>query len=246
MVSQIMKMRNTHFKAFESNAQGALRDVHRHTTILPMKIGRKIREIREGKGLTLAEVAHRMGMSDGNLSRIERGTQWLSEEKLFSLAEALGVNPAEFFAPVGTNFEAASRVAGKLPVISWVQAGQWSDICDNFQPGDAEMWLPVPFRHGPNAFILQVVGKSMYDPDGGKSYDEGDFIAVDPSKEAHNKSNVVIRLDDDNVATFKQLLVEPNGKRFLVALNRSWPNRIMEVSQPATICGVVIGKWTPE
>lgn len=47
-------------------------------------------------------------------------------------------------------------------------------------------------------------------------------------------------------ATFKQLLIEPNGERMLMALNPSWPTRIMHVSTNATICGVVIGKWTAE
>lgn len=212
-----------------------------------MKTGQKIRQIRKAKGLTLSEVENLAGLSEGNLSRVERGTQWLSEEKLFSVAKALGVNPAEFFAPEGTNFVAPDHGGSDaLPVISWVQAGNWSEVIDNFQPGDAEEWLPVPFKHGPNAFILRVVGKSNYDPNGEKSFDDGDYIAVDPSKEPRHKSMVVVRLDDDNTATFKQLWIEPDGKQFLVALNPQWPRRIIEVNNNATIVGIVIGKWTPE
>lgn len=47
--------------------------------------------------MTLADVEARAGLSDGNLSRIERGRQWLTEEKLHSIASALGVQPYEFF-----------------------------------------------------------------------------------------------------------------------------------------------------
>jgi SOS-response transcriptional repressor LexA len=246
MAGHVFEMRNTHFRRFFQDAQPALREAHSLIKISSMKTGERIRKIRQARKLTLAEVEQRAGLPDGNLSRIERGKQWVSEDKLFALASALEVNPAEFFAPNGNNFQPGPDTEGRLPRISWVQAGQWSDIVDNFQPGDAEEWLPIPFRHGPNAFILRVVGKSMYDPDGEKSYDDGDYIAVDPSREAQNKSMVIVRLEDENAATFKQLVVEPNGKKYLVALNPSWPNRIIEVHQDATICGVVIGKWVPE
>jgi SOS-response transcriptional repressor LexA len=32
----------------------------------------------------------------------------------------------------------------------------------------------------------------------------------------------------------------------LMALNPSWPNRIIKIDSSATICGVVIGKWSDE
>ena len=145
----------------------------------------------------------------------------------------------------GNNFHLASYASGRLPVVSWVQAGQWSDVSDNFQPGDADEWVDSPFRQGPRSFVLRVVGDSMRDDSGPLSFHEGDFIAVDPDREALHRSMVVIRLDDEAQATFKQLLIEPDGTRLLRALNPSWPNRIIPVTERATICGVVIGKWTP-
>jgi len=47
--------------------------------------------------MTLAEVEGRAGLTDGNLSRIERGKQWVSEEVLRNIAQALLVRVAEFF-----------------------------------------------------------------------------------------------------------------------------------------------------
>jgi SOS-response transcriptional repressor LexA len=238
-------MRNTHFIVFKGNAQHALRLTHSVAKIAGMKTGEKIRQIRQAAGLNLADVENAAGISNGNLSRIERGSQWISEEKLYALANALGVQVSDFFTD-GDNFEMGAPAGKKLPLISWVQAGGWCDVIDNFQPGDAEAWLDCPFKHGPRAYILKVMGDSMYDPSGERSYKEGDFIAVDPDIEARHKSRVVVRLDDENTATFKQLLVEPDGKKLLVALNPSWPNRILPVNGNATVCGVVIGKWTPE
>lgn len=62
-----------------------------------MTAGEKIREIRTAKKMTLAEVEGRAGLTDGNLSRIERGKQWVSEEVLRSIADAMMVRVADFF-----------------------------------------------------------------------------------------------------------------------------------------------------
>lgn len=134
----------------------------------------------------------------------------------------------------------------RLPLISEVQAGGWKDIVDNFQPGDAEDWIPCPFSCGPNSFILKVSGYSMYNPNGDKSYSPGEFIAVDPSREPQNKQMVVARIDHEERATFKQLLIDSEGTMLLQALNPTHSPRIMSLPEGSSIVGVVIGKWTPE
>lgn len=90
-------MRNTHFIPDLKNAQGALREPHFVRTIDCMKFGAQVRKIRKHKGLTLSEVELRAGLPDGNLSRIERGLQWVNEEKLYAIASALEVAPATLF-----------------------------------------------------------------------------------------------------------------------------------------------------
>ena len=219
-----------------------------------MKFGQKLRFLRKQKKLTLQQIADTWGISRSSVSGWESGDSRPDQDKLPALARLLGVtvddllsDRKEFSAPpsANQNIEPAPY-NGRLPLISWVQAGMWCETIDNFQPGDAEEWIPCPFRHGPHAYILKVVGKSMYDPGGEKSFNDGEFIAVDPDKEAINKSLVVVRKNDENTATFKQLIIESNGDKYLVALNPSWPNRIIPVDGDATICGVVIGKWVPE
>lgn len=99
MVSDLNEMRITHFIPNFENAQPALRATHEKHTITAMKVGDRIREIRKAKGLKLSEVENRAGLTEGNLSRIERGVQWLSEEKFYALAAALDVAPTQFFGP---------------------------------------------------------------------------------------------------------------------------------------------------
>ena len=91
------KMRNTHFIPEKRDAQYALQDTHQNSTIRRMTVGEKIRAIRVAKQMTLAEVEGRAGLTDGNLSRIERGKQWVSEDVLRNIAQALLVRVADFF-----------------------------------------------------------------------------------------------------------------------------------------------------
>lgn len=143
------------------------------------------------------------------------------------------------------NVSAGPDIRGLVPLISSVQAGEWCEIVDRFQPGDAEDWLPCPVRHGPSTFCLRVDGQSMSNPGNKPSYEEGDIIFVDPDRAAQPGDRVVARLESQTKATFKQYL-EEDGRKFLKALNPEWKPRFIEINGEATICGVVIGKWVPE
>lgn len=140
------------------------------------------------------------------------------------------------------NTEPGPDTKGKIPLISWVQAGAWESIVDNFAPGDAEQWLESPVKVSTSSYYLRVRGESMFDPADHRSFREGELVLVDPNAQAENKSLVIVRLDDEAEATFKQLILE-GGKKYLKALNPNWPNRIFEVNGNATICGVVKGKF---
>jgi transcriptional regulator with XRE-family HTH domain len=60
-------------------------------------VGRRVRALREQAGLTLLEVADKIGLSQGQMSRLENGHQAFRSAILLQLAEVLGVRPIEFF-----------------------------------------------------------------------------------------------------------------------------------------------------
>lgn len=140
------------------------------------------------------------------------------------------------------NTEPGPDIKGQYPLISWVQAGAWETIVDNFAPGDAEEWLDAPVKVSSASYYLRVRGESMYDVSDHRSFRDGELVLIDPNADAENGAFVVVRLDDESEATFKQLIIE-GGKKYLKALNPNWPNRIFEVNGNATICGVVKGKF---
>ncbi|MBX9749217.1 MAG: cupin domain-containing protein [Roseococcus sp.] len=62
-----------------------------------MQIGRQIRELRKLKGLTLTDMAQRLGVSIGYLSQIERDRSRLQIGTLKAISDVLGVHINWFF-----------------------------------------------------------------------------------------------------------------------------------------------------
>lgn len=157
-----------------------------------------------------------------------------------------GLTPTKQFPNIVDNSESniTEWPVGKLPLISWVQAGDWSEIVDNFQPGDAEEWIACPFPSGRHGFVLRVVGDSMFNPTGDLSFRDGDFISVNPERDPLHRSLVIARRNREK-ATFKQLLIDENEGHMLHALNPNWPNRYIPCDKNVEIIGVVTGQWRP-
>lgn len=194
------------------------------------------------------------GYTKGRISQLFNEDEQFGERAARSLAKRLMLADEFFNTPSITaskiklsGVEPVEIMGGDkgVPLISWVQAGCWSDVSDPYHVGDAEDWLPCPVKHGIRTYCLRVRGDSMNNPAGRPSYSDGDIIFVDPDRDPKSGDRVVVRLDDQQEATFKQLLIE-DGRKLLKALNPEWAPRYIEINGNATLAGVVIGKWVPE
>lgn len=208
-----------------------------------MDLGSAIRSARKARKMTLEDLAHRVGSDTGNLSRLERGKQGANQDLLIRILKELGlpVSSALEAGIMRANIESADVKNGNVPVISWVQAGQWTEVMTSFSAADAEEWVACPVAHGPRTFVLRVRGESMFNPHARRSFRDGDLIYVDPDKHAENGSLVVVQAEHGSEATFKQLIVE-GERRYLKAINPAWPEPIQTISSETSICGVVIFK----
>lgn len=215
-----------------------------------MDFSDRIREAISNSGKSQAAIAREAGISQSAIAQYLSGNvKSLRGETAARLEAATGYSATWLINGKGPKqlvAEATPTVVESKPVplISWVQAGSWRDVIDNFAPGDAEEWIQCPARHSASSYALRVRGDSMFNPAGSPSFRDGDIIFVDPGREAIHRSLVVVRLDDESESTFKQLLVE-GDQRHLQALNPNWPNRIMPINGRASICGVVFGKFEP-
>ena len=135
------------------------------------------------------------------------------------------------FAPVNTN-------QTLIPLISWVQAGDWVEPVDPFQPGYADEWYPCPVPSDPyRSFVLIVQGDSM-DSGSADGYRDGEMIFVDPTQDAGHNDDVIVKNGKGEV-TFKRL-VQSGTKAYLKPLNPNWPDKIIPLDEHAVIVGRVI------
>jgi SOS-response transcriptional repressor LexA len=195
---------------------------------------------------TQTALAKKAGVAQSTVGRILRREVNPQSGNLSRLAKALGM-PLDELARMAQGDEVGSLLTERadsvgqprrVPLISWVQAGAFTESVDNYQPGDAEDWLNCPRPCGPGTFALRVIGPSM-----APLYQDGEIIFVDPGLEARHGKNVVMRSDDRNVVTFKRLVVESEQRRYLIPLNPHWPDQVIEIPPDGRIVGVVVGKW---
>jgi amino-acid N-acetyltransferase len=123
-----------------------------------MSLGQAIRKRRKALGLTLQELAKRVDADSGNLSRIERGAQGLSEAMLRRLCAALDCTPAFLYAHT-------EDAAG---------ASTQSGPCLNLlQPQEFVGWFRsvAPYIHafGGRTFVIAF---------GGEVVDDGQFVGL--------------------------------------------------------------------
>ena len=132
---------------------------------------------------------------------------------------------------------------GKVPLISWVQAGAWCEAIANFEPYEADTWLSCPTPISNSGYALKVLGDSMTNPGPGRSYPSGCIIFVDPEVESNTGDRVIARVPRTNEVTFK-VLVEDAGRQFLRPINPQYP--IIDITEETHICGKVVGSFIPE
>ncbi|MBA4359311.1 MAG: XRE family transcriptional regulator [Pseudomonas sp.] len=191
-----------------------------------MDIGQIIRNARKAKKLSLEELAHQVESDSGNLSRLERGLQSTTPEKLKQIMSVLGIklSPQQSQDQDAgmSNVQMAlqpTRASKEYPLVSWVIAGEWAESCDNFNPGDADTWIASTENAGEHGFWLDVRGDSMT-CSGNPSFPEGSRILVQPEADVISGKYYVVKLDNGE-STFKQY-IEDAGIKYLRPLNPSY------------------------
>jgi SOS-response transcriptional repressor LexA len=163
----------------------------------------------------------------------------ISREKLPAIARAIR-RSTDWLLGIAGNTELGPEIRGRVPLISWVQAGSWSTIVDNLQPGDAEEWIATSVPIHKHTYALRVNGDSMTNPSGEPSFPHGSIIIVEPdaidAPEKLVNSLVIVKRTGDDEATFKKL-VRDAGRFYLMPLNPQYPR--LELQEGDVLCGVV-------
>lgn len=185
-----------------------------------------------------ADFARAAQLSPGRVSQLLDPRETFGERAARSIEAKLDLAPRYFDMESNDNTEPAPDVQGGVPLISWIQAGNWEEASDPFVPGDAEAWVPSMKPHSGRAYALRVRGDSMTAPYG-KSYPEGCIIIVEPERRSPvNGERIIAKLDGTTEVTFK-VYKEEDGRRWLQPLNPSHE----PIREQFRVLGTVIGKW---
>jgi len=194
----------------------------------------KIESVREERGLYKADMARAFGVPEQNYNNwVYRKS--LPKEHISRAMEILSDN--------GKSNTTSASIQGWIPLISYVQAGEWSEAIDLYEPGYGEQVMPTTIPHSKSTFALRVEGRSMTLPEGvtGLSFPHGMIIYVDPEREARTGDFVIAR-HSSNQVTFKKLMME-EGRPVLMPLNPDSKQYPVIRDEFEVIGKVIDGSW---
>lgn len=205
--------------------------------------------LRKRAGFTLDELALRMGYKRASsIQRYEspgdfRGN-YLSSAVVSKLIKALAglgsppITEQEILALGGPLFQRTEDRT--VPVISYVQAGDWTSMIEAYTKGNGFTEIFADKRIGKNSFALEIKGNSML-----PRFLEGDRVIIDPDVTPIPGDFVVAKEEYSGDTTFKQYRprgFDENRKPIieLKALNDLWPSLILDEKNPGKIIGTMM------
>ena len=194
-----------------------------------------------GRFKTRREFADAVGTAPAYISQIMTNTQTpsgkergLGDELARKIEEHLeldrGWMDRQHEEVCAKSIEDGPELRGRVPLISWVKAGSFTEAIDLMQPGYAEEMVDTTVRARSHTFALRVSGDSM-EPD----FPAGTILIVEPELDAHANDFVIVKNGDEE-ATFKQL-VKDGGDWYLKPLNPRYP--IKPWTEHIKVVGVV-------
>ena len=185
-------------------------------------------ETKVPDGANLAKAAQYFGI------RIE----WLALGQLPMWPAPLPGSAAGIAAASSSNYAAAAIGNRRIPLVSYVQAGRWTEPMPSSASDPTEEWLLTDLTSSANAFALEVKGESML-----PTFKPGDRVIIDPAVRPLPGDFVVARNGEEE-ATFKQYRARGVGidgaEQFeLVPLNDNYPT-IRSDTRQVQIIGTMV------
>ncbi|MGF2656458.1 LexA family protein [Serratia marcescens] len=197
-------------------------------------VGQRIKRLREALKISQAELANRCGWaSQSRIGNYETDSRKVNVEDAVVIASALKVSPGELLFGTPDNANFISSGSRSLPLVSYVQAGAFTDADYLLIPHDVTESIDFDGPISEVGFALRIKGDSM-EPE----FKEGDTIIIDPMV-APLPGEFVVAKNGDHEATFKKYRPKANGHFELVPLNPDYPVLDSE-QEPIQILGTMI------
>lgn len=135
-------------------------------------VGSRLRELRQGIGISMRALARMSGLSANALSMIERGRTSPSVSTLYKLASAIGVPITAFFREEPTQREVVYRKAAERTRVPFMR-GLWEGLGGEIFVGRVEPFMltlesgassgPFGIVHSGHEFVYCVRGELDYE-----------------------------------------------------------------------------------
>ncbi|MEB5475953.1 LexA family protein [Acinetobacter pollinis] len=204
--------------------------------------------INSGKSKSDAAFCEHFDLNPSHISQLVKGHGSFGERAARNLEKKIGLEvgfldkentPSTEIEKLDNNIVPVTSKL--LPVLSWVQAGTMTSV-ETVNRSEISDWLPPLSIDDPEeCFYLRVVGISNF-----PTYMEGDYILINPTlcaSELISGDLIVVRHNTD--ATFKKLVIESDGRKYLQALNPNFQPNIIEFEEGAELVGLVIDAFRP-
>ncbi|WP_218949846.1 MULTISPECIES: S24 family peptidase [unclassified Acinetobacter] len=207
------------------------------------RIDKRMKELK----IKQVDLINKKVASKGTISLWLSGGAVPSGERLVKLSNELKVDAAWILTGQGSindqldNNVDLNPLATVIyaPVISWVQAGDFTDMESISNLAECEK-LPLVPGAGRKSFYLEVKGLSN-----APYFEEGEKICIDPDyqlEDIQTGEMVVVKCND--TATFKALISESNGY-FLKPLNPNWNEQVIPLNEDCMLVGKYVGSFKP-
>ena len=228
--------------------------------------GHAAKALRRYRGMTQGDLAAKLEKYDAtNVSRVEQGKQAPDIQTWGQIATALGVELAQLMDLAAVDVEQLDEIIDnpnsfeshriveaainppqlveikKVPLISWVAAGDYQNAFDPYAVSDGEDFIEVDSKISAVTYALRVRGDSMVNPHGeNPTFPDGTIIVVEPERTAKSGDFVIARHNVDDEVTFKKLIGD-FGSYSLHPLN--FPKyQPIPITEDMSIIGVVVEK----
>lgn len=188
-----------------------------------------VKKLTEEQGMSMSELARRVGTAKSAISRYFNGTREFPLNKVEEFASALHTTP-DFL--LGMEYEPQTQQGLQIPVLGNVAAGipisAVEDILDYEE-------IDSSFQNQGEFFALRIKGDSMQ-----PKMDDGDVVIVRQQSDA-NSGDTVIALVNGDDATCKKLQKTENGI-MLVSTNPNYLPMFFTNEEILTKPVVILGK----
>lgn len=173
-----------------------------------------------GFGCTLSEISERLAKEAQRSARLLMSYRPENDAGTESGAQASSSGAA---------------ASSEVPLISWLQAGDWAVVVNNDVPGGGEEMIATTAPINRHTYALRVSNDSMTNPYGYPSFPEGTLLIVEPELVPVPNDYVIVRFGNRE-ATFKKL-IKDGEDWYLKPLNPEYETRLLP--DDAVFCGVV-------